>query len=59
MQLKKSEALATNILKQSLVQKQDQPEFEQTISQSRQKILTLQHLERIRDTPCALDNSLD
>jgi len=47
--VKKSEALASNILQESLELKQDQPGFEQTISASRQKILTMNHLERIAD----------
>ena len=47
MQIKKSEALATNILEENLSSKQDQIGFEQTISESRQKMLTLEHLDRI------------
>ena len=46
--MKKSEALAANILEENLSQRQDNPGFEQTIGESRQKMLTLEHLERIR-----------
>ena len=46
--MKKSEALAANILEENLSQRQDNPGFEQTIGESRQKMLTLDHLDRIR-----------